>query len=109
MRVLNNPGIEEGRVVSVDQEVVYAVAFDDGSFCDSVEPENVIPCDSAATEPCVNAPVKIKWEGSIYSGVFKEKNIVYWYNVKVKKRKGRGVLKTLQLARSDLVKLENES
>ena len=102
MEVLNHPGLKEGVIVAVDEEIVYSVAFDDGSFCDSVEPENVTLCDQGDNvEMSTNAPVKISWEGELFSGIFKEQHTVYWYKVKAGKSKGK---KTLELARSDLVK-----
>ena len=106
VKVLNHRGVKVGQVVGVDTEPVFAIAFDDGTFCDSVEKKDVsfinhTPATAENQYP-TNTPVEVKWEGVMYSGIFKETNIIYWYRVKVARRK-----EPLELLRSDLQKIES--
>jgi len=105
VKVLNQRGVRVGKVVGVDTEPVLAIAFDDGTFCDSVEKKDVRflnnTSPTAGNNYPTNTPVEVKWEGVMYSGVFKETNIIYWYRVKVAKQS-----EPLELLRSDLQKIE---
>ena len=102
VKVLNHPGHKAGVVTKVEKELLYAVAFDDGSFCDSVDTETVTFVDAVGPggELSVNAAVKVNWEGELCSGIYKETNTIYWYTVKCTK-----VKEPLELARADLTRL----
>jgi len=100
VNILNYPGFKTGVIVQVDEEVLYSVAFDDGSFCDSLEPKDVTFIDEVDLEKLrLNAPVRVMWEGELCSGIYKEKNSIYWYMVKPKRSK-----KTLELSRTEINK-----
>ena len=107
--VFNHPGIKTAVVVNIDEEALYSIAFDDGSFCDSVNPSTVsfneprmadLVEGSSDITSVLNAPVTVIWEGELCSGVFKEKNILYWYKVRPKRQKA-----IIELDRSDIQKI----
>ena len=102
MQVLNHPGYKTGVVTKVDPEPLYSVAFHDGSFCDSVDPDTVTFVDPLGPGgvPSRNAAVTVVWDGVQCPGLYKETNTLYWYTVKCAKAKG-----PLEVARADLTKL----
>ena len=79
-------------------DVYFSVAFDDGTFCDSLEPNDVT--FKSEEERSENCPVSVVWEGGTYSGVFKGSNILYWYKVQAV-----DLLDTLEVNRSSISKL----
>ena len=100
VNIMDYPGCKSGVVERVDTEYLYSIAFDDGTFCDSVDPEHVTFSEEFDREKArLNAPVKVNWEGELCSGIYKEKNCIYWYIVKPKKSK-----KILELNRTEINK-----
>jgi len=87
-----------GEVKEIIPETYYSVAFDDGTFCDNLDPQDVTFVDKT-DEISENCPVTCPWEGVIYSGVFKGSNILYWYKV------GTEDGKLVELDRTMLTKL----
>ena len=79
-------------------DVYYSVAFDDGTFCDSLEPNDVT--FKSEEERSENCPVSVVWEGGTYSGVFKGSNVLYWYKVEAV-----DLMDTLEVNRSSIDKL----
>ena len=104
MGVLNHPGFKSGTVTAVDKEAVYAITFDEGSFCDSVDPDTVTFVETGVKDAVVqvNCPVIVNWEGEKTSGIYRKTNTIFWYSVKGAKKK------VLELARSDLRKLDKK-
>ena len=100
--MLNHPGFKTGTVTAVDQEKLYAITFDDGSFCDSVDPDSVTVAECELEDGVMpaNCPVLVNWEGENTSGIYRQTNIIFWYSVRAKKKK------VLELARSDLLKVD---
>ena len=66
-----------GVILDINSEEYFSVAFDDGTYCDSLEPHDVNFVDQQSD----NCPVNVSWEGGLYTGVFKGSNIMYWYKV----------------------------
>lgn len=66
-----------GVILDINSEEYFSVAFDDGTYCDSLEPHDVNFIDQQSE----NCPVNVKWEGGTYTGVFKGSNTLYWYKV----------------------------
>ena len=66
-------------VVEILPEKYFAVAFDDGTYSDNLDPEDVSPLE---TELSLNCPVKVRFEGELYTGVYKGDNNLYWYKVR---------------------------
>ena len=82
-------------VVEIFPEKYLAVAFDDGSYSDNLDPEDVTPVD---TELSLNCPVRVKFEGGLYSGVYKGEQWRHWYKVRTRHNT------TLELDRSHITK-----
>lgn len=103
--VLNHPGFKTGTVTAVDQEKLYAITFDDGSFCDSVDPDSVTVAECELKDGVMpaNCPVLVNWEGENTSGIYRQTNVIFWYSVRARKKK-----KVLELARSDLHKVDQK-
>lgn len=88
-----------GVVTEISSDDVYfSVAFDDGTFCDSLEPKDVT--FKSEEERSENCPVSVVWEGATYSGVFKGSNVLYWYKVQAV-----DLLDTLEVNRTSIIKL----
>ena len=66
-------------VVEILSEKYLAVAFDDGTFSDNLDPEDVTPVE---TELSLNCPVRVRFEGDLYTGVYKGDSSLYWYKVR---------------------------
>ena len=66
-------------VVEIMPEKYLAVAFDDGTYSDNLDPEDVSTVQSKLS---LNCPVQVKFEGSLYSGVYKGDSCLYWYKVR---------------------------
>ena len=80
-------------------ETYYSVAFDDGTFCDNHDPEevkydegveltiNTEVCSTSQTvctvEVCLRkcSQVRVMWEGDWCTGLFKGSNTLLWYRV----------------------------
>ena len=103
--MLNHPGFKTGTVTAVDQEKLYAITFDDGSFCDSVDPASVTVAECELKDGVMpaNCPVLVNWEGENTSGIYRQTNVIFWYSVRARKKK-----KVLELARSDLLKVDQK-
>jgi len=67
-------------VLEVVPETYYSVAFDDGTFCDNHDPEEVKYEQGA--ELTINTEVRVMWEGSWCTGLFKGSNTLLWYRVR---------------------------
>ena len=66
-------------VVEIFPEKYLAVAFDDGTYSDNLDPEDVTPVE---TELSLNCPVRVRFEGDLYTGVYKGDSSLYWYKVR---------------------------
>ena len=66
-------------VVEIVPDTYLAVAFDDGTYSDNLDPEDVALVD---TELSLNCPVRVKFEGDLYTGVYKGDSSIYWYKVR---------------------------
>ena len=67
-------------VVEILSEKYLAVAFDDdGTFSDNLDPEDVTPIGN---ELSLNCPVRVRFEGDLYTGVYKGERSLYWYKVR---------------------------
>ena len=86
-----------GVVVEIVPEKYLAVAFDDGSYSDTLDPEDV-RLITAEAELSLNCPVRVKFEGGLYSGVYKGEQWRHWYRVRTRHNT------TLELDRSHITK-----
>ena len=68
-------------VVEIVPDKYLAVAFDDGSYSDTLDPEDVSPI-SAGEGLSLNRPVEVKFEGGLYTGVYKGEECRHWYKVR---------------------------
>ena len=66
-------------VAEILPEKYLAVAFDDGTFSNNIDPEDVTPVE---TELSLNCPVRVRFEGDLYTGVYKGDSSIYWYKVR---------------------------
>ena len=66
-------------VVEIMPEKYLAVAFDDGSYSDSLDPDDVSPVNG---ELRLNCPVRASFEGGLYSGIYKGEHLLHWYKVR---------------------------
>jgi hypothetical protein len=95
-----------GRVEAIVPEEFYAVAFDDGTFCDTVEPSHVRAAGgSSGLEE--NMSVEVLWKGKNYSGIFRGRNVLHWYKIRPEGGAG-GEEACLELDRTEIEKLESD-
>ena len=87
-----------GVVTEISSDLYLSVAFDDGTFCDCLEPGDVTFTNEE--ERSENCPVTVVWEGGNYSGVFKGSNLLYWYKIQAV-----DLLDTLEVTRTSISKL----
>jgi len=97
-----------GRLVAIVPEEFYAVAFDDGTFCDTVEPDHVRSLETGAGASGLeeNMSVEVMWQGKNYSGIFRGRNVLYWY--KIQPTGGAEEGECLELDRTEIEKLESD-
>ena len=69
-----------GVILEITSDEYFSVAFDDGTYSDSLEPKDVTFINDDL-EHAENCPVSVVFEGDTFSGVFKESNKLYWYKV----------------------------
>ena len=88
-----------GIVIDITHDDYMSVAFDDGTYCDSLEPHSVTFSSLEETENC---PVSVQWEGGTYTGIFKGSHKLYWYKIQTVDK-----LDILELERSSIIKSIN--
>jgi hypothetical protein len=100
--ILNNEetAAKAGVLVEITSEEFFAIAFDDGTFCDTVEPEHV-RSQEGASELVENMSVDVLWEGKNYTGIFRGRNILHWYKIRP-----AGSEEILEFDRTEIEKLE---
>lgn len=86
-------------VLEISEDRYVAVAFDDGTYCDTLEPGDVKFVSGEAEDQAENCPVSVSWEGGTYSGVFKGTNTLYWYKLQTVDK-----MDTLEVERKDITK-----
>ena len=67
-----------GVILEITFDEYLSVAFDEGSYCDSLEPHTVSFISEEHSENC---PVNVAWEGGHYTGIYKGSNKLYWYKI----------------------------
>ena len=90
-----------GILVDITTEEFFSVAFDDGTFCDTVEPAHVRSLEKGGGELVENMSVEVVWEGKNYTGIFRGRNLLYWYKIRP-----AGAKECLELDRTEIEKLE---
>ena len=87
-----------GVIIEIISDEYYSVAFDDGTYCDNLEPKDVTFVNDDL-EHVENCPVSVVFEGETFSGVFKESNKLFWYKVQTLDK-----MDTLELERACITK-----
>jgi hypothetical protein len=102
VRILNHEetAAETGLLVDIATEEFFSIAFDDGTFCDTVEPSQVRSLESTC-ELVDNVSVEVIWKGKNYTGIFRGKNVLHWYKIKPS-----GSEQCLELDRTEIEKLD---
>ena len=81
---------------TIDDHNLISVAFDEGSYCDSLEPHTVSFISEEHSENC---PVNVAWEGGHYTGIYKGSNKLYWYKIKTIDK-----MDTVEVERKNIIK-----
>ena len=90
-----------GILVDITPEEFLSVAFDDGTFCDTVEPAHVRSSEGANNILVENMSVEVLWEGKNHTGIFRGTNTLHWYKIRP-----AGSEEILEFDRTEIEKLE---